>query len=221
MDNKSKILRVLVGSRAHGLSTPESDYDYRGVFIIPTSEMLKVGANLRKTSWVEGNDDDTSWEIGHFLQLSTKSNPTILETYKAPIEYSTPLGIELRALFPHVWSSKYVRDAFIGYGLNQRKKFLENKDNRSEKYAVAYLRVLYQAYELLSTGDFPVSFVDTPVFETLKKWKKNELTFGEVIDVTKEWQEKVEVAYKKNPDKETDMDKINEFLLKVRKDNWK
>lgn len=221
MEIKNKILKVLVGSRAHGLSNPKSDYDYRGVFVTPTSEMLKVGANLRKTNWVEGNDDDTSWEIGHFLNLSTKSNPTILETYKAPIVHTSPLGNELRDLFPHVWSSQYVRDAFIGYGLNQRKKFLENKDDRAEKYAVAYLRVLYQAHELLNTGDFAVSFEGTSVFGGLKRWKANDLTAGEVIDVTREWQRKVEVAFDKNPDKKPDMDKINEFLLKVRKENWK
>ena len=29
------ILKVLTGSRAYGLETPESDYDYHGVFVTP------------------------------------------------------------------------------------------------------------------------------------------------------------------------------------------
>lgn len=36
------ILKVIVGSQAHGLATPASDFDYRGVFVVPTKEILCV-----------------------------------------------------------------------------------------------------------------------------------------------------------------------------------
>lgn len=137
-----KILKVLVGSRAHGLHNEDSDHDYRGVFIQPTSEILKLGKTKRHTSWIEGKIDDTSWELGHFLQMAVKCNPTILEVFLSPIEEETEDCKELRALFPHVWNSNDVKNAFIGYGLNQRKKFLDGKDNRPNKFAAAYLRSL-------------------------------------------------------------------------------
>lgn len=224
-----QILKVIVGSQAHGLATPESDYDFRGVFAVPTSQILKLGGYTKNTSWIEGKDDDTSWEIGHFLHLATKCNPTILETFLAPqTTPRTELGFELQSLFPHVWNSQQVVDAFIGYGLNQRKKFFDNKDQRAAKYAVAYLRTLYNAWELLSTGTFTIRIADVPELGAkLAEWKKagaeamlDPKRQGEVIELTAIWEKKVREAYEKNPDKQTNLEPINEFLLKVRREIW-
>ncbi len=224
IERKKVILKCLVGSRAHGLHTPESDYDYRGVFVVPTADILKVGARTKNTHWIEGQTDDTMYEIGHFLHLATKCNPTILEVFLAEPQDNGSVanmwGADLRALFPYVWNSRDVMNAFIGYGLNQRKKFLDKKDERPHKYATAYLRTLYQAYELLTTGMFTVKAADTEVGEQLKRFKNADYTIGDVIQTAYEWEEKVRNAYEKNPDKETDFEKVNEFLLKVRKRFW-
>jgi hypothetical protein len=229
MDNKHQILKVLVGSRAHGLATPESDYDYRGVFVVPTVEILKLGGHTEQTNWIEGKEDNTSWEIGHFLNMAVHCNPTILETFLAPLceehmvknkLHKSDLGVQLRELFPYVWNSKDVMNAFIGYGHNQRKKFLDNKDQREAKYATAYLRVLYNAWELLSTGTFSSNMKETSIFKTLKRFKNKEYQIGEVIQTCFDWEEEVRKAYKENPDKKTNIEPVNEFLLKVRKEYW-
>ncbi len=215
-----RILKVVVGSQAHGLATPESDFDYRGVFVIPTVEILKIGGHTKHTSWMEGKGDDTSWELGHFLFLALKSNPTILETFLSPIEEVHPLGRELRALFPYVWNSKLVRDAFIGYGLNQRKKFLEAKDNRPHKYAAAYLRVLYNAHELLTTGTFTIRIAKTDIGETVRRFKNGDYTVGEVVQTCHEWQKKVEAAFEARSDKKADLERVNKFLIMAREKCW-
>jgi predicted nucleotidyltransferase len=216
------ILKTLVGSHAHGLAGPDSDRDYRGVFVLPTSDILSLGNRKMQTSWTDGTDDDTSWEIGHFLMLATKCNPTILETFLAPITESNEDGLRMRELFPHLWNSHAVRDAFIGYGLNQRKKMLENKEKRDHKYAAAYLRTLYNAHELLTTGTFNIRIADTEVGETVRAFKstKEGLKYGEVIDVCRLWEEKVRVAFEANPDKQTNIEPVNEFLLDMRKKYW-
>jgi len=222
MEKHTQILKVLVGSRAHGLHNESSDYDYRGVFVIPTQKLLQLGPVKKHTSWIEGKTDDTSWEIGKFLHLATKCNPTILETFKAPanLDETTDLGLEIRELFPYVWNSTDVKNAFIGYGLNQRKKFFANQDNRAPKYATAYLRTLYNAWELLSTGDFTLNMEETPVFDKLKRFKAGKYEIGEVIQTCYEWQTKVEVAYKQQPEHQPNLEKVNEFLLKVRRKFW-
>lgn len=218
---EGQILKVLVGSRAHGLATPESDHDYRGVFVAPTREILKLGGHAKRTSWVEGKDDDTSWELGHFLFLATKSNPTILETFLAPTVGETHrLGLLLRDLFPLVWSSRGVRDAFVGYGLNQRKKFLEAKDGRPHKYAAAYLRTLFNAWELLRTGTFTVRIADTEIGPTVRRFKEGDYTVGEVVQTCHDWQWIVEEAYQRNPGKTTDHELMNHFLIKIRRECW-
>ena len=218
------ILKTLVGSRAHKLNNPESDYDYRGVFLAPTKELLKLNAPKITTNWQEGDTkeaaDNTMWELGHFLMMATKCNPTVLEVFKAPIEQTTDLGNSLRELFPRVWNSKGVRDAFVGYGLNQRKKFLDKKDSRPHKYATAYLRTLVQAWYLLTTRELIVDMSGTSEFDTLLRFKSGEYEFAEVMGKTHEWEDNVRIAYEHNPDKETDIDQINAWLLKVRKSHW-
>ena len=214
------ILKVLVGSRAHGLATPESDFDYRGVFLVPTDNILSLGSTKKNVNWIEGKVDDTSWELGHFLYLATKSNPTILETFISPIEGVTIEGEKLRRLFDYVWSSKGVRDAFTGYGINQRKKFLAEKDKKPDKFAAAYARSLYNAYELLTTGTFTIKISETEVGKDIRRFKDGDYTFGEVIDYCRDLESKVNKAFEDNPDKETNMEPINEFLLDIRKNNF-
>lgn len=217
------ILKVLVGSRAHGLADETSDYDYRGVFVLPTSAILSLEIGQQKpttTTWIEGGTEDvTAWEIGHYLRLAMNCNPSILEVLAAPVVEADETGRELQALFPYMWSPRQVRDAFVGYGLNQRKKFLDDKDKRSSKYAVAYLRTLYQATMLLGSGELPVAMQGTVVYNTLKAWRSGEFTSGSVIDTCLRWQECVEkaaaiCAHKPEPEK------LNEFLLRVRRKNW-
>jgi len=239
-----EILRVLVGSRCHGVHRPDSDYDYRSVFVQPTCKMLSLKQKPAQSHWNIDNNtgiDETGHEIGKFLMMAAKSNPTVLEVFKAPrvdsnnvlttqLEATTTtkieaddwmLGSELRALFPYVWSSKAVMNAFIGYGINQQKKMLQRQDKRAKAHAVAYLRVLYQGYMLLSSDKLPVHVVNTIIGPYLLKWKYDDpLDVGEVINICLKWQERVKLAYEERPDKVTNYEPLDEFLLKVRRNYW-
>lgn len=219
--NKKVILKVLVGSRAHGLSDDKSDYDYRSVYVLPTTEILSLNYKYKGNSCIDGKIDDTSYELGHFLNLATKCNPTILEVFKAPIIECNEDGKELRELFQYVWNSKGSLDAFIGYGLNQQKKFLDKRDNRQNKYAVAYIRTLYNLIELLSTNTWTIKIGEIKnIGYVLKKYKRGEYALGDVVNKAEEFKMKAEYAYNNYPKKETDIEKINEFLIKMRKKYW-
>ena len=241
------LLKVLVGSHAHGLATEQSDRDFRSVFVTPTSQLLAIGGGgYNPTSWIEGDKsqgavvDDTSYEVGHFLHLATKSNPSILEVFKAPVEWPSILGqfplddthigwtlhdssVKLLDLFPHVWSSIGVYNAFKGYSQNQFKKiFLEDEAhvNRRWKYAIAYLRVLGYGIDLLNTGDFNV-YVENEEWREYLRWVKCGLvSIGEIIQAAEELKERLAEAYKNNPDKQTNLEPINEYLLTLRKEVW-
>lgn len=220
------ILKVLVGSRAHGTHTEVSDYDYRGVFVQPTEAILSLGGKTQQTSWVEHDPteagskrDDTAWEIAHFLFLATKCNPSILEVFAAEVTEATDEGHAMRTLLPSVWHPKGVRDAFIGYGLNQRKKMLENKDARPWKYACAYLRTLIQAEQLLRLGVLPVDMRYHEEYGTLMMFKNRIGTPGAVIDKCLVWQRRVEDLAEVCTH-EPDPDEVNKFLLQVRKAHW-
>lgn len=249
------IIKTLVGSRAHGLEGPESDYDYRGIFVAPTSEILKLGGKADQISWNEGETDDTAYELSKFLFMALKSNATVLEVLHGPIKETTPWGEELKSLFPYMWTSRGVLDAFRGYSLNQRKKFLEDKDNRPWKYAVAYIRVLLLGIELLRHGTITVNvseqtkilnslnlnpslwflpdlpgtdasasgcdgYTHTDISQALRDVRGEKYTKGQVIDWANQLELGIIKAYESNPNHTNDPDKLNEFLLRVRRDNW-
>ena len=220
-EDKKIILRALVGSQAHGLAGEDSDYDYRAVYVLPTSKILSLGFKYKGNDWIEGNEDNTSYEIGHFLQLATKCNPTILEVFKAPIAggMATYEGLELRNLFPYVWNPQQAFDAFVGYGLNQRKKFLDKKDNRQNKYVVAYIRTLYNLIELLKTGDFNVGISDSKIRAKLMNYKIGDYQVGEIIQ---HGEDLTDVArfHLQMSTHEPDIEKVNQFLLKIRRKFW-
>lgn len=151
------ILKALVGSRAHGINREDSDWDWRGIYVHPTKEILSLAYNPKTIQWLEGKEDFTNYEIGHFLMLATKANPSVLELLVSP-QTETPeihgrnWGMEIQALFPHLYDPMDAFNAFCGYSLNQRKKLLDDKDGRKWKYALAYVRTLQNLCDLLSTG---------------------------------------------------------------------
>jgi len=176
------ILKVLIGSQAHGLAGPDSDADYRGVFVIPTAWLFRLDFKYKGSRWTEGHEDETYWEIGRFLSLATHGHPLVLETFLAPVVTADPWGQELLALFPAAWQPQSAYEAFVSYALNQRKKLLEKKDARPLKYALAYLRVLWNLCELLQTGSFTVRVTETPFGETLVKVKAGAFSTGQIVD---------------------------------------
>ena len=183
------ILKVLIGSQAHGLAEPGSDADYRSVFVLPTEELFRVGFKVHGPRMTKGGGDETAWEVGVFLSLALECYPLALEALVAPIVSADEWGHRLRALFSSLWSPRQAYEAFLSYALNQRKKFLDKKDGRPAKYAAAYLRALYNLCELLETGTFTVRIVDTPVGTDVARLKIGQYRIGEVIDLGEHWTE--------------------------------
>jgi len=216
---KKIILKVLVGSRAHGLADKDSDYDYRAVYVLPTSKILSLGFKYRGNDWIEGKEDNTAYEIGHFLKLATNCNPTILEVFRAPIQYANEDGKKIRELFPYVWNPKQAFDAFVGYGLNQRKKFLDKKDNRQNKYAVAYIRTLWNLWELLMQGTFDIKIQGEPLKSVLLRFKKGNYEMGEIIDKSEQLIKLCKQSFI-HCEHQPNLEKVNEFLIDIRKRYW-
>ncbi len=220
------LLKVLVGSQAHGLATPESDADFRSVYALPTQNILSLNFKYKGSTWLEGDiEDNTAWEIGHFLSLAMQCNPTILEVFLAPkVEASAIYGNELRSLFPVLWTPQKAYDAFTGYGKNQQKKFLDKKDKRPNKYAAAHIRTLVNLNQLLSEGTFSVNLEKLPIFEMLKRIKAGFYEVGEVVDLTEELTDMATIELercKHTPlSEEERYTHANAFLLKVRDGYW-
>lgn len=145
-ENGLILLEALSGSRAYGTETPESDHDYRGVFIMPEEHVLGFG-------YVEQISDDTNditfYEVGRFLQLLESNNPNMLELLNVPEEcmiYKHPL-FDYILEHKEEFITKQCRNSIAGYARQQIKKATGlNKKQNWEKDKVTKKDVLDFCY---------------------------------------------------------------------------
>lgn len=166
------ILRGIVGSTAYGLAREGSDVDHLGVFVAPTLEYAGLDWHPDRDTRVTSGPDSTEHEVGKYLRLALKCNPTITELLWLPTglyETATPDGLGLVMNRRRFLSERCVRDAYGGYARQQAKKLADRGDGsfsadtrkRTAKHARHLLRLLRQGRQLLTTGDLDVR-VDNP-----------------------------------------------------------
>jgi predicted nucleotidyltransferase len=172
------LTKVLVGSRLHGLHNEQSDYDYRGVHMHDLQDVLSPFKRLKNTTWIEGDEDNTSYELADFCRQAVHGNATILEVFFSnEIIDTSAAAEEMRANWHRFIDTDRVVMASRGYASNQLNK-MELFDNigvkgqgRTSKFAIAYCRVLWQCAEFLRTGVFPCQITDPDLKAFLLKLK--------------------------------------------------
>ncbi|MFI8976940.1 DNA polymerase beta superfamily protein [Nocardia asteroides] len=163
------LLEGVVGSQAYGLATPDSDTDYAGIYVEPTSSLLGLHPPSRERATIKGRGgaDATYHEVGKALHLGLSCNPTAMELlWLADYLHFDPFGEELIGLRHCLLSAPRVRDAFLGYATSQFRRLLERgkfpdvPDKRREKHARHTMRLLHQGLTLYTTGVLPIRVED-------------------------------------------------------------
>ena len=118
------LTKVVVGSRLHGLHTETSDWDYRGIHISPLWRVLSPFRTQKNTTWIEGDEDNTSYELADFCKQATKGNATILEVFFSDqVVETTPIADEMRVNWIKFMDTHHFINASRGYAHNQWNKF--------------------------------------------------------------------------------------------------
>lgn len=148
------ILTVLVGSKLHGLDTPESDEDRRGVYVPPLLDHVDPYVRVPETRWIEGVKDDTSYEVGKFCFEAAKGSPNSLEVlFSNQVITTTLAGRILMDNADKFLNTERIYKAHQQYAHNQTVKMnMYEPDPRTPKFAVAYARSLMQGVMLLRDG---------------------------------------------------------------------
>jgi predicted nucleotidyltransferase len=215
-----EILKTLVGSRLHGLHNDNSDYDWRGIFKEPVINILSPFKKQRSNSWIEGKEDDTSYELIHFCKLAASCNPTVLEVlWSSQIKYKDLEGIgdyliDNRLKF---LDTEKIYLSHLGYAENQIKKMdLYNPHDRTPKAIVAYIRVMRQGTSLLKTLDFnPVYEYDDRDFIMDIKYNFSPSMISEISNLMLNVRSELETAKSKSMNTATDVPSIETFLKDV------
>lgn len=123
------IFKAIVGSHSYGTNVEGSDVDYKGVYIQTPKDVLYNGY----TPQFEIGKDETYYEVGRFLSLCEKANPTVLELLYTPedcVVFKDPIFdtiLKRREMF----LTKRCRFSFGGYAVEQiiKAKSLDKKMN--------------------------------------------------------------------------------------------
>ena len=225
-----KILtKVLVGSRLHGLHRPDSDYDYRGIHISPLQDVLSPFKTVKNTSWIEDAVDDTSYELAEFCKSAVHGSATILEVFFSDkIIDDSHIAKEMRENWEKFIDCHRFVMASRGYAHNQWNKFYNFEDigsvenERTNKFAIAFLRVMWQCEQFLLEGKFKCDLSDSDIFPLLKKIKgknREELQpiLPEIVAAMSDMNMRVSVAESKSQfkDMKPDLPWIEDFIYRA------
>lgn len=214
-------LQAVVGSTAYGLNHADSDIDQLGVFVEPTETILSL--RQPNETHVSNNPDLTMHEVGKFVRLAVKCNPTVLELLFLD-EYVTTSedGQALIDAREHFLGEVLIRNAYIGYATSQIKRLEKRGDfgsdlkKRYAKHARHCFRLLLQAEQLLTTGkmqvkvspeqrDYLFSLGEMPIEDLSKEFDKATDSLDAVVSVVPE---------------QANLEAVNQVLLDIRRRNY-
>jgi hypothetical protein len=215
------ILEGIVGSKAYGLDTPESDTDTRGCFVLPTRDILGLRGY---TDTIDSIDPDRClYEVSKFMKLAKNANPNVLEILYLPkyteVSEEGKLILGIRSSF----LSQKVRATYAGYAMSQVKRLQNREDGsfksklrkRYEKHARHIFRLMQQGMQILEHGTLTVRVPNPdelfaigklPPEELIKRFEEEDAKLREV---------------KSSLPEEPDLETINGVLLAIRDMNYK
>ncbi|WP_267246086.1 DNA polymerase beta superfamily protein [Streptomyces sp. PR69] len=211
------IYSCVMGSRAFGLDTEDSDTDRRGVFLAPTPLYWRFD---KPPTHVEGPaDEQFSWELERFCELALRANPNILECLHSPlVEHVDDTGRELLAL-RDAFLSRQAHKSFVGYALGQRKRLeahIRNHGAPRWKHAMQLLRLLASCRDLLRTGRLTVDVGAER--ERLLAVRRGDVPWREVESRMARLADEADAAAARSPlPHEPDRARVADFLFRTRR----
>lgn len=227
------LLRGIVGSNAYGLATPDSDLDYMAVYLEPQETFLGLRLIQDKDLTVHDTSvtiDTTAHEMGKFMRLALKSNPSILELLWLPdwaYTHITPQGEALLDNRHWFASAELVRNAYLGYATQQFKLFKRDGNfgsdmkKRTEKHARHLYRLLIQGFELYRTGELNVELSPLDAAETREFGRRVAEGETQLADETIKFYESQFTSKQPHVRHEANWAAANSLLVSIRKEGYR
>lgn len=211
------VYRCIVGSRAYGLETDESDTDRRGFYLPPADRqwsLLGVPEQLERHE-----SQECYWELEKFLRLALRADPNVLECLYTPlIEYADALAKELLQM-RSAFLTRMVYQTYNGYVLSQFKQLnrdLRNKGRIRWKHTMHLIRLLISGISILKESEVPA--LVTEHREKLLAIRNGRWDWKEVDAWRRKLHREFDAAYDRTTLPEhPDYDRANVLLLKARR----
>ena len=155
------VFATISGAHLYGFPSPDSDYDIRGVHLLPARELLglKDGPQTIETM-LDGPPevDLVTHDAGKFFRLLLKRNGYVLEQLLSPlVARTTPEHDELRRLGRACITRHHVHH-YLGFSENQWRLFDKERPRRLKPLLYVF-RVLLTGIHLMRTGELEANLV--------------------------------------------------------------
>lgn len=213
------VLLTRTGSRAYGTDHPDSDHDFRGVFVCGKMRLYGLNADW-KTVELREPHDAVAYELRHFCQLAAKANPTALEVLWGDDFDCGYVGEYLREN-RDLFLSKRIVHTYGGYAISQLRKAQAGTGgsrgadhHKRMKFKLHTLRLLGAGLHALRHGEVLVRVPDP---EGLREMAEAdiEVVAGVAEDILADMA--VEAERSKLPS-EPNVEQINNLIYNIRED---
>ncbi len=148
------VFATISGAHLYGFPSPDSDFDIRGVHVLPAAEVLGLirGRDTIETM-LDGPPevDLVTHDAEKFFRLLLKRNGYVLEQVLSPlIVATTPEHEELRALARRCITRHHAHH-YLGFSENQWRLFDKERPRRLKPLLYVF-RVLLTGIHLMQTG---------------------------------------------------------------------
>jgi predicted nucleotidyltransferase len=213
------VYRVMVGSRAFGLSTESSDEDRRGVYLPPADWHWSLSKPPEQVESFAPGVEEVDWEIEKFVRLALQANPNFLETLWSPaVLFMDETGEELRGM-RSCFLSRHLYRTYSGYVLSQfrlMKRGYDSDGHFKPKHAMHLIRLLHSGIHALRDGEIRVDVAEHR--EELLAIRHGKVPFDDVQKRALELDRVFQEAFNQTtlPEK-PNADRANRFLIAARR----
>lgn len=149
------LFATISGAHLYGFPSPDSDFDLRGVHLLPLEEIigLQTGPKTIERSGVEAGVeiDLVTHDAGKFFGLLLKKNGYVLEQVLSPlVVHTTPEHAELKEIASQCVTRHHAHH-YLGFAETQWRLF-EKEDPPRVKPLLYVYRVLLTGIHLMQTG---------------------------------------------------------------------
>ena len=158
----SLLFVTISGAHLYGFPSPDSDYDLRGVHLLPLEEVvgLKTGQEtIEKSGVQDGLEIDlVTHDAKKFFGLMLKKNGYVLEQLLSPlVVHTTPEHAALKEIAKNCITRHHAHH-YLGFAATQWKLFQKEAPPRVKPLLYVY-RVLLTGIHLMNTGEVEANLV--------------------------------------------------------------
>ncbi|MCA9087247.1 MAG: nucleotidyltransferase domain-containing protein [Planctomycetaceae bacterium] len=156
------LFATISGAHLYGFPSPDSDFDLRGVHLLPLEEVVGLQEG-RETVEKSGIDDGLEIDLvthdaKKFFGLMLKKNGYVMEQVLSPlIVHTTPEHEELKAIAPTCLTRHHAHH-YLGFAATQWKLFQKEDPPRVKPLLYVY-RVLLTGIHLMKSGEVEANLV--------------------------------------------------------------